>query len=238
MKLYCSKHKKWLKTEPYNLSEVNGYIRAYINHRLYQDSETWSSAEGRDFTGNPLKDFIDRLIMFGSTKMFRYDDATTIFAFPPAYLLDHVGIEGLTALLEQLPSDMFWVENMEVIRIAYDLAIPEDLLHGLYYGCIIAKDFSEAVCILEAKYNGRIKTPINPELVSSVLGLEYYTGTDYDTKVAEIRAIEYPDFTTMLKDDLQDYIDTWNLVYPNNQIVPEGTLKADLLAAIQEKTND
>jgi hypothetical protein len=98
MRLHCTKLNRPLTVDSYILKDVNKYVRAYINHRLISDSEDWATAEGRSFTNNPLKPFVDRLIMFGATKMFALDNATTIFIFPVGYLTDHVSREQLLNL--------------------------------------------------------------------------------------------------------------------------------------------
>jgi hypothetical protein len=169
--------------------------------------------------------------MFGATKMFALDNATTIFVFPVGYLTDHVSREQLYALYVSLPAEWFWVEGLELTGMAYEISV--ESLAGLdLTNVYIAKDFSRAIKTVEPSLDGAVVKPADPQLTLIAYINGAVIGDDARALIAEVEAIPYPEFGNLTKPELQSYIDTWNNIYPDNQIVPEGTYKQDLLDAI------
>ena len=84
---------------------------------------------------------------------------------------------------------------------------------------------------------GGIISPRTMEDVKAVLGmLDSYLGREETlAREAEIKEISYPNFDGMLKSELESWIETYNVLYPNSKIEPVGTLKQDLINAIKTK---
>jgi hypothetical protein len=169
--------------------------------------------------------------MFGATKMFALDSATTIFVFPVGYLTDHISRKQLSELFQALPEEWFWIEGLELTGMAYDLHV-EGLSGMDLTNMYIAKDFSRAIKALEPSYDGAIVKPTDARdtLLSYINGA--VIGDSARALIAEVEAIPLPEFNALNKPDLQSYIDTWNSIFINNLIEPTGTLKQDLLDAI------